>query len=44
EIRMILYAALLVLIMIFRPKGIMGTKEFTDFFPFRKGSRDERLS
>jgi len=28
-IRMILYAATIVLIMIFRPKGLLGTKEFT---------------
>ncbi|MBR0600252.1 branched-chain amino acid ABC transporter permease [Sinanaerobacter chloroacetimidivorans] len=40
-IRMILYAALLVLIMIFRPQGIMGTKEITDLFKFRK--KDERI-
>jgi branched-chain amino acid transport system permease protein len=29
---MILYAALLVLIMLFRPQGLMGTKEVTDLF------------
>ena len=43
EIRMILYAALLVIIMIFRPKGIMGTKEITDMFRFRIGKKEERL-
>lgn len=43
EVRMILYAALLVIIMIFRPKGIMGTKEITDMFRFRIGKKEERL-
>lgn len=41
EIRMIIYAAMLVIIMIFRPKGIMGTSEITDLFRFRK--REERI-
>ncbi len=40
-IRMILYAALLVLIMIFRPQGIMGTKEIGDLLQFRK--KDGRI-
>ncbi len=43
EIRMIIYAALLVIIMIFRPQGIMGTKEITDMFRFRMGKKEERL-
>ena len=30
DIRMILYSLMLVLIMIFRPGGIMGSKEVTD--------------
>ncbi len=29
ELRMIIYAILLLLIMIFRPQGLMGTKEFS---------------
>ena len=29
DIRMIIYGAALVLIMVFRPKGIFGTMEFT---------------
>jgi len=41
EIRMILYAVLLVAIMIFRPQGLMGTKEITDLFQFRK--KNERI-
>lgn len=52
-VRMILYASLLVVIMIFRPQGVMGTKEigdifkydrkreFLDLFKFRK--KDERI-
>lgn len=40
-VRMIIYAALLVLIMIFRPKGLFGTREITDFIKFRK--KDERI-
>jgi ABC-type branched-chain amino acid transport system, permease component len=40
-IRMIVYAALLVLVMIFRPQGIMGTKEINDLFKFRK--KDKRI-
>ncbi|MGI6731469.1 MAG: branched-chain amino acid ABC transporter permease [Anaerovoracaceae bacterium] len=40
-VRMIVYAALLVLIMIFRPQGLFGTKEITDLFKLRK--KDERI-
>ena len=29
ELRMVIYAILLLLIMIFRPQGLMGTKEFS---------------
>ena len=36
ELRMIIYAALLIAIMIFRPQGLMGTKEVTDLFKFRR--------
>jgi branched-chain amino acid transport system permease protein len=43
EIRMILYAALLVIIMIFRPKGIMGTKEITDLFSIKMWKKDGRI-
>lgn len=42
-VRMIVYAALLVVIMIFRPQGIMGTKEINDLFKFRLGKKDERI-
>jgi branched-chain amino acid transport system permease protein len=38
EVRMIVYALLLVAIMLFRPQGIMGTKEIGDLFKFSKKS------
>ncbi|MBN7772721.1 branched-chain amino acid ABC transporter permease [Clostridium aminobutyricum] len=38
-VRMIVYALLLVLIMIFRPQGIMGTKEINDLFKFGKKNK-----
>lgn len=42
ELRMIIYALLLIAIMIFRPKGLMGTKELGDMFKFgKKGERVE---
>lgn len=41
ELRMIIYALLLVVIMIFRPQGLMGSKEITDLFKFRK--KDEKI-
>lgn len=36
ELRMIIYALLLISIMLFRPQGLLGTKEITDLFKFRK--------
>ena len=42
-VRMIVYAALLVVIMIFRPQGIMGTKEINDLFKFKSRKKDERI-
>lgn len=36
ELRMIIYASLLVIIMLFRPQGLLGTKEITQFFKVRK--------
>ena len=40
-VRMIVYALILVVIMIFRPQGLMGSKEITDLFKFRK--KDDRI-
>lgn len=42
-VRMIVYAALLVVIMIFRPQGLMGTKEINDLFKFKSRKKDERI-
>ncbi len=42
-VRMIVYAALLVVIMIFRPQGLMGTKEITDLFKFKSGKKEEKI-
>jgi len=42
-VRMIVYAALLVIIMIFRPQGLMGTKEITDLFKFKSGKKEEKI-
>ncbi len=39
ELRMIIYALLLVIIMIFRPSGLLGTKEITELIKFRKKDR-----
>lgn len=36
ETRMIIYSLVLVLTMIFRPQGLLGTKEWTDLLPSRK--------
>lgn len=36
DVRMILYAVILIATMIFRPKGLFGNKEITDFFQRRK--------
>ena len=38
ETRMIFYSLVLIIMMIYRPQGLMGTKEFTTFFK-RKGGR-----
>lgn len=43
-IRMILYALLLIIIMIFRPEGIMGSKEFSSKMFNRLGRRNEHGS
>lgn len=39
ELRMIIYSAVLVLMMIFRPRGLMGTKEFSMALFKKKGGR-----
>ncbi len=39
EYRMVAFALALVLIMIFRPQGLLGVRELWDFLPRRKGPR-----
>lgn len=41
ELRMIIYALLLVAIMLFRPQGLLGTKEVTDLLKF--GKKDAKV-
>ncbi|MFJ7306810.1 branched-chain amino acid ABC transporter permease [Peribacillus frigoritolerans] len=44
ETRMIIYSLVLILMMIFRPQGLMGTKEITSLFTHKKtkgGQKDE---
>lgn len=41
SIRMIVYSLILIVIMLFRPQGLLGTKEITDLFNFRK--KDEKV-
>ena len=41
ELRMIIYAVLLIAIMLFRPQGLLGTKEVTDLFKF--GKKDAKV-
>lgn len=41
EVRMIIYSLLLIVIMLFRPQGLLGTKEITDMFKF--GKKQEKI-
>lgn len=45
EVRMVIYSLVLIAMMLFRPQGLMGTKEITSFFKAGKsakgGSQDE---
>jgi len=43
-LRMVIYSGLLVIVMVFRPKGLMGTKEFTfEMFMPKGGDKHERV-
>jgi branched-chain amino acid transport system permease protein len=39
ELRMIIYSLVLVLMMLYRPQGIMGTRELTSFLKFGKSAK-----
>lgn len=44
EVRMVIYALILVLVMLYRPQGLMGSKELTNFskwIPKKRGIKDE---
>ena len=42
ETRMIIYSLVLIIMMIYRPQGLMGTKEFTSFFKRKGGSGNDK--
>ncbi|MCK1991656.1 branched-chain amino acid ABC transporter permease [Peribacillus muralis] len=42
ETRMIIYSLVLILMMIFRPQGLMGTREITALFTHKKTKGDEK--
>lgn len=39
ETRMIIYSLVLILVMLYRPQGLMGTREITDILPFKKSRK-----
>ncbi|MGM9926782.1 MAG: branched-chain amino acid ABC transporter permease [Bacillus sp. (in: firmicutes)] len=41
ETRMIIYSLVLIVMMIFRPQGLMGTKEITSFFKRKGGHKND---
>ncbi|WP_050614157.1 branched-chain amino acid ABC transporter permease [Bacillus testis] len=42
ETRMIIYSLVLIIMMIYRPQGLMGTKELTSYFTRKGGAKHER--
>ena len=41
QYRMLIYGLLLVIIMVFRPEGLLGSHEVWDLFRFRKGGKKD---
>ncbi|WP_342542557.1 branched-chain amino acid ABC transporter permease [Paenisporosarcina sp. FSL H8-0542] len=41
ETRMIIYSLILIIVMLYRPKGLMGTREITDYFKSWKSSKGD---
>lgn len=41
ETRMIIYSLVLIIVMLYRPKGLMGTREITDYFQMWKGMKGD---
>lgn len=44
ETRMIIYSLVLIIVMLYRPSGLMGTKEVTDLFKFGKKSKEGNVN
>lgn len=44
ETRMIIYSLVLIIVMLYRPSGLMGTKEITDFFKFNKKAKGGKVN
>lgn len=44
ETRMIIYSLVLIIVMLYRPSGLMGTKEITDLFKFKKRSKGGKVN
>jgi len=40
DLRMVIYSSLLIILMLTRPNGLFGTKELSDFGPFRRFKRN----
>ncbi len=41
DLRMVIYSFMLILLMLTRPNGFFGTKEITDYYPFKKLKKKE---
>jgi branched-chain amino acid transport system permease protein len=39
EVRMVIYSLVLIVMMLFRPQGLLGTKEITSFFKAGKSAK-----
>ncbi|MBQ0138248.1 MAG: branched-chain amino acid ABC transporter permease [Kurthia sp.] len=44
ETRMIIYSLVLIIVMLYRPSGLMGTREITDIFKFKKRSKGGKVN
>jgi branched-chain amino acid transport system permease protein len=43
DFRMVIYSSLLIVLMLTRPNGLLGTREIPDFFSFRRKKPRETL-
>lgn len=44
ETRMIIYSLVLIIVMLYRPSGLMGTREITDIFKLKKRSKGGKVN